>query len=192
MDSDDSGYISTGNIRKLLGHHIPSNHIEDIILEAESELNYTTSMKNTIDSKPAKDHFISYEEFLALWDDQHDQEHRQGVLKKITEMRRKCLSSSQATLNSKNNNSNSRSRSTSTSPHSRLIHENDISEHSTSALNISSIDVVYGNNEEEATDTSCSSIVTPSDISWESPDYSLSRSQFLSEKALSVRRYADI
>ena len=89
MDSDDSGYISTGNIRKLLGHHIPSNHIEDIILEAESELNYTTSMKNTIDSKPAKDHFISYEEFLALWDDQHDQEHRQGVLKKITEMRRK-------------------------------------------------------------------------------------------------------
>ena len=156
MDSDDSGYISTGNIRKLLGHHIPSNHIEDIILEAESELNYTTSMKNTIDSKPAKDHFISYEEFLALWDDQHDQEHRQGVLKKITEMRRKCLSP-------------------------------------TSTSNISSIDVVCGNNkEEEEADTSCCSIGTPSDISLETSECFVSRSQFLSEKAVSVRRYADI
>lgn len=72
IDSDDSGYISAQNLREILGEFVPSEYIEQIILEAESELDYSDDMRRQIDNKPAKYHFISYEEFMALWDHQKE------------------------------------------------------------------------------------------------------------------------
>ena len=72
IDSDDSGYISTQNLREILGEFVPSEYIEHIILEAESELDYSDDMKHQMERKPAKHHFISYEEFMALWDHQKE------------------------------------------------------------------------------------------------------------------------
>uniref|UniRef100_A0A6U1ZVH7 Uncharacterized protein n=1 Tax=Trieres chinensis TaxID=1514140 RepID=A0A6U1ZVH7_TRICV len=51
LDSDDSGYISTENLREILGH-LPNDLIDEIIEEAD--LN--------------NDHQISYDEFLAMWE----------------------------------------------------------------------------------------------------------------------------
>jgi len=70
IDSDDSGYISTQNLREILGEFVPREYIEHIILEAESDLDYSDDMKRQMERKPAKHHFISYEEFMALWDHQ--------------------------------------------------------------------------------------------------------------------------
>ena len=86
MDSDDSGYISTHNLREMLGEFVTTEHIEEIILEAESQLNYSEHVKQQIAAKPAKDHFISYEEFIALWD-QKQEDTRLEALRKIEQRR---------------------------------------------------------------------------------------------------------
>ena len=90
MDSDDSGYISTGNLREILGECVPPEYVEEMVLEAESELNYSPSVRKQMSAKPAKDHFLSYEEFIALWDHQLE-DRREEALKKI-ERRRHELS----------------------------------------------------------------------------------------------------
>lgn len=54
IDCDDSGYITTQNLRDFLGEAIPAEYLEEIIAEADL----------------VNDHKISYEEFLSLWD--HD------------------------------------------------------------------------------------------------------------------------
>mmetsp|Transcript_28057 Transcript_28057/g.61129 ORF Transcript_28057/g.61129 Transcript_28057/m.61129 type:complete len:734 (+) Transcript_28057:58-2259(+) len=81
MDSDDSGYISTHNLREMLGEFVTTEHIEEIILEAESQLNYSEHVKQQISAKPAKDHFISYEEFIALWDQQQEGKRLEALTK---------------------------------------------------------------------------------------------------------------
>lgn len=57
IDADDSGYISKENLRELLGTELPQEEIDSIIEEADL----------------TKDGKISYSEFLALWEDQHEQ-----------------------------------------------------------------------------------------------------------------------
>lgn len=56
LDSDDSGYITTGDLKEILGQDFPQHEIDEIILEADLE----------------KDGRISYGEFLALWEDKHE------------------------------------------------------------------------------------------------------------------------
>lgn len=56
LDSDDSGFISAANLREILGDEITDEQIDAIIKEADL----------------TKDGKISYTEFLALWEDQHE------------------------------------------------------------------------------------------------------------------------
>lgn len=59
-------------MREILGEFVSSEYIEHIILEAEGDLDYSEEMKRQMELKPAKHHFISYEEFMALWDHQKE------------------------------------------------------------------------------------------------------------------------
>ena len=56
IDSDDSGYITVRNLQALLGEGISKRYLESIIDEADI----------------TRDHRISYDEFLAMWDVQDD------------------------------------------------------------------------------------------------------------------------
>jgi len=58
LDSDDSGYISAKNLREILGDEFPQERINAIISEADL----------------THDNRISYPEFLALWEDRHEEE----------------------------------------------------------------------------------------------------------------------
>lgn len=57
IDADDSGYISKENLREMLGNEIAQEEIDAIMSESDI----------TRDGK------ISYAEFLAQWEDQHEQ-----------------------------------------------------------------------------------------------------------------------
>jgi Ca2+-binding EF-hand superfamily protein len=57
LDSDDSGKISAENLVEILGKDFPREEINEIIAEADL----------------TKDNHISYAEFLALWEDKHEQ-----------------------------------------------------------------------------------------------------------------------
>jgi EF-hand domain pair len=56
LDSDDSGYITTENLRELLGNEVPEEEINAIIQEADI----------------THDNQISYSEFLALWENKNE------------------------------------------------------------------------------------------------------------------------
>jgi hypothetical protein len=56
LDSDDSGYITTDNLRELLGSEVPEEEINAIIKEADL----------------TNDNRISYSEFLALWENKNE------------------------------------------------------------------------------------------------------------------------
>ena len=56
IDSDDTGYITVDNLRDFLGENIPTSYLEAIIDEADL----------------TRDHRISYEEFLELWNGESD------------------------------------------------------------------------------------------------------------------------
>jgi EF-hand domain pair len=56
IDADDSGYISAENLKAMLGDEFSERDIEEIIKEADL----------------THDGQISYAEFLALWEDQHE------------------------------------------------------------------------------------------------------------------------
>ena len=58
LDCDDSGYISAENLAELLGQDFPPEEINSIITEADL----------------TKDNRISYSEFLALWENKHEQD----------------------------------------------------------------------------------------------------------------------
>lgn len=58
LDTDDSGKISADNLVEILGQDFPREEIDEIIAEADL----------------TKDNQISYAEFLALWEDKHEQE----------------------------------------------------------------------------------------------------------------------
>uniref|UniRef100_A0A7S4RS13 EF-hand domain-containing protein n=2 Tax=Ditylum brightwellii TaxID=49249 RepID=A0A7S4RS13_9STRA len=75
LDSDDSGYISLTNLRQILGQHVSKSELQSIIAECDL----------------TKDNKISYEEFLALWDQHHD-EQRQECLQRLTSQKSKSSS----------------------------------------------------------------------------------------------------
>lgn len=54
LDSDDSGYITIQNLREILGDDVPAELIDEIIDESDV----------------TRDHRISYDEFLALFDEE--------------------------------------------------------------------------------------------------------------------------
>ena len=56
LDADDSGYITTKNLRELLGNEVPEEDINAIIKEADI----------------THDNRISYSEFLALWENKNE------------------------------------------------------------------------------------------------------------------------
>ena len=58
LDCDDSGYISAENLAELLGQDFPGEEINEIIQEADL----------------TQDNRISYSEFLALWENKHEQD----------------------------------------------------------------------------------------------------------------------
>lgn len=58
LDSDDSGYISSDNLNELFGGELSINSIKKMIREADF----------------LNDERISYEEFLTLWSNEHQQE----------------------------------------------------------------------------------------------------------------------
>lgn len=58
-----SGYITVANLTDLLGADVPKSHLAEIIDEADIK----------------RDKRISYEEFLALWDEEHDARRRQAL-----------------------------------------------------------------------------------------------------------------
>jgi len=65
LDSDDSGYISSANLKEILGADFPEEEIDAIIKEA------------------SKNGQISYSEFLALWEEQEEKK-REEIVQEIT------------------------------------------------------------------------------------------------------------
>jgi Ca2+-binding EF-hand superfamily protein len=63
LDSDDSGYITKQNIMDFLGDTISEDYANTIIDEADIY----------------HDHRISYEEFLALWNESNDEKFKQAL-----------------------------------------------------------------------------------------------------------------
>lgn len=66
LDSDDSGFISAANLKELLGNEFSDLDIDEIIQEVDFE----------------KDGKVSYNEFLALWENQSEAK-RDEVMKDI-------------------------------------------------------------------------------------------------------------
>lgn len=54
LDSDDSGYITVGNLKGILGHDFPDSEVEDIVKEC------------------ARNGKVSYMDFLAQWHTQKE------------------------------------------------------------------------------------------------------------------------
>jgi calcium-dependent protein kinase len=57
LDDDDTGYVTVENLRSFLGDEISDDFIDEIIDEVDI----------------VRDHRISYEEFLSLWDEDADE-----------------------------------------------------------------------------------------------------------------------
>jgi hypothetical protein len=56
LDCDDSGWITVENLKEFLGEDVPVQYLEQVIDECDIE----------------KDHRISYDEFIALWNEDDD------------------------------------------------------------------------------------------------------------------------
>jgi len=63
IDCDDSGYITVANLADMLGSDVPKDYLASIIDEADIK----------------RDKRISYEEFLALWDEGDDVKREQTL-----------------------------------------------------------------------------------------------------------------
>ena len=59
IDADDSGFITVGDLRELLGESVPSSYLNTIIDEAEG-------------MGLSHDHKVDYAEFLGLWSAEND------------------------------------------------------------------------------------------------------------------------
>jgi len=64
IDADDSGFITVANLKDFLGKQLPDAYLNAIIDEVDVD----------------HDHCISYEEFLALWDEAEDMKLRENYL----------------------------------------------------------------------------------------------------------------
>lgn len=62
LDCDDSGWITVANLKEFLGDDVPESYLDEVIDEADIE----------------KDHRISYDEFIALWNEDDDQKYTQN------------------------------------------------------------------------------------------------------------------
>jgi Ca2+-binding EF-hand superfamily protein len=63
IDGDDTGYITVKNLKFMLGQDVSEDYIDEIIDEVDL----------------TRDHRISYEEFLSLWDDDSDEKLREAL-----------------------------------------------------------------------------------------------------------------
>jgi Ca2+-binding EF-hand superfamily protein len=79
LDNDDSGYINAQNLRVFLGEQLPDEYLNKIIEEADL----------------TKDHRISYQEFLALWDEEADVKKKNAL---VSVENRRRQGSSQGTM----------------------------------------------------------------------------------------------
>jgi hypothetical protein len=64
MDADDSGYISAENLKEMLGDEFPEDEIDAIIKEVDL----------------TKNGKISYSEFLAMWEIQHEEKRSNEIM----------------------------------------------------------------------------------------------------------------
>jgi hypothetical protein len=64
MDADDSGYISAENLKEMLGDEFPEDEIDAIIKEVDL----------------TKNGKISYSEFLAMWEIQHEEQRSKEIM----------------------------------------------------------------------------------------------------------------
>ena len=62
LDCDDSGWITVENLKEFLGDDVPESYLDEVIDEADIE----------------KDHRISYDEFIALWNEDDDIKYTQN------------------------------------------------------------------------------------------------------------------
>ena len=76
LDADDSGYIDADNLVEILGDDFPADEIHAIIDEADI----------------TRDNRIAYSEFLALWEQKHE-EKREHLMVEISELTQSATSS---------------------------------------------------------------------------------------------------
>lgn len=62
LDCDDSGWITVDNLKEFLGEDVPVSYLEQVIDEADIE----------------KDRRISYDEFIALWNEDDDKLYKEN------------------------------------------------------------------------------------------------------------------
>ena len=62
LDCDDSGWITVANLKEFLGEDVPVSYLDEVIDEADIE----------------KDHRISYDEFIALWNEDDDRKYTEN------------------------------------------------------------------------------------------------------------------
>eukprot|EP00977_Amphora_coffeiformis_P005628 scaffold1182_cov165-Amphora_coffeaeformis.AAC.4 len=62
LDCDDSGWITVQNLRDFLGDDVPESYLDEVIDEADI----------------VRDHRISYDEFIALWNEDDDKKFREN------------------------------------------------------------------------------------------------------------------
>ena len=60
LDCDDSGWITVQNLRDFLGDDVPESYLDEVIDEADI----------------VRDHRISYDEFIALWNEDDDNKYK--------------------------------------------------------------------------------------------------------------------
>lgn len=63
LDDDDTGYVTVSNLRTFFGDDISDDFLDEVIDEVDI----------------VRDHRISYDEFLALWDSDYDEKLRQSL-----------------------------------------------------------------------------------------------------------------
>jgi calcium-dependent protein kinase len=81
IDADDSGFITVGDLRELLGGSVPNSYLNQIIDEADGV-------------GEGHDHKIDYSEFLALWGAENDDRRAallEDVVRRREEQQRKTI-----------------------------------------------------------------------------------------------------
>lgn len=63
MDCDDSGWITVENLKELLGDDVPTSYLEHVIDECDI----------------VRDRRISYDEFIALWNEEDDKVYTENL-----------------------------------------------------------------------------------------------------------------
>mmetsp|Transcript_123 Transcript_123/g.140 ORF Transcript_123/g.140 Transcript_123/m.140 type:complete len:254 (-) Transcript_123:28-789(-) len=108
LDCDDSGFITTKNLRDFLGESMPANYLDEIIDEADL----------------VEDHRISYDEFLQLWSSDDDSQRQDSFHDVVARRMRHCPSSQMSAGQTSSSHSNVKSTSTLGSPMHDLSENN--------------------------------------------------------------------